>query len=72
MLRETTNPEEKRKIIGDTFMHVSNDVIKVSAHHIFGFLEDLTATLTPQVLWLDCLLPTSQWLRANVKLSQYK
>jgi GMP synthase PP-ATPase subunit len=28
-LKETTNPEEKRKIIGDTFMHVSNDVIKV-------------------------------------------
>jgi hypothetical protein len=31
-LKETTNPEEKRKIIGDTFMHVSNDVIKVCAH----------------------------------------
>lgn len=28
MLNTTTNPEEKRKIIGDTFMKVANDVIE--------------------------------------------
>lgn len=29
-LMDTANPEEKRKIIGDTFMRVSEEVIQVS------------------------------------------
>ena len=28
VLNTTTNPEEKRKIIGDTFMRVANEVIE--------------------------------------------
>ena len=36
LLCQVTDPEEKRKIIGDTFMRVANEV-----HNIFSFLLEI-------------------------------